>query len=58
MGALKASISQPKLVENFRLALKTLGRFLVHGILEEFLSGGGIVREDASGEGELCEMFT
>lgn len=58
MRALETPVSQPKLVENFRLVLQTLGRLLVYGIFEELLSGGNIIREDTTSESELPEVFT
>jgi hypothetical protein len=58
MGAPEASVSQAKFVEDLRLMLKALGRFLVYGIFEEFLSTGYVVRKNAAGESELSELFT
>lgn len=57
MGAIEAPVSQPELFEDFRLMLETLSRFLVHGVLEELLSGRNIVREDAASKGKSPKVF-
>ena len=58
MRTLKASVSQPKSVKDFRLVLETLGRLLIHRIFKQLLSGSDVVRKDTTRENELPEVFT
>lgn len=56
---LKASVSQPKSVEDFRLVLETFNRLLMHGVFKQLLSGGDAIRKDTARENnELPEVFT
>lgn len=58
MRTLKASIRQPKFIEDFRLVLETFGRFLVHGIFKQLLPSGDIISKDTTGKGKLCKVST
>ena len=58
MRTLKASVSQPKSVEDFRLVLETLSCLLIHRVFKQLLSGSDIVGKDTTRENELPKVFT
>lgn len=53
----QSPIVQANLVKEFRLVLEAFDGDVVDGLFEEFLARGCILRENATGEDDLCEML-